>query len=149
MRPGRVLPLVICAVLLGCGGQTRDAPLPAASSKPEVATLLTVQRNGGKTASLDLLTVRRDGSAELDKRYGGAGRRRSTFRITKARMAQIRRGLRAFPRRSSKASAPKGSVTFLLRFEGRDHVAQEGALSARERPLIRALDGVIAGKGRA
>jgi hypothetical protein len=52
------------------------------------------------------------------------------------------------PRRSSRASAPPGSVTFLLRFGGRDHVAQLGALSARERPLIRALDGVIAGEGR-
>jgi hypothetical protein len=140
----------MCAVLLGCGGHPRDAsPPPPAAGKRQAATLLTVQRNGGKTATLDLLTVRRDGSAELDKRYGGAGRRRDTFRITKARMAQIRRGLRALPRRSSSdASARKGSVTFLLRFGGRDHVAQLGALSALERPLIRALDGVIAGKGR-
>jgi DHA2 family multidrug resistance protein-like MFS transporter len=69
------------------------------------AELLIVQRNGGSTATLDLLTVRRDGSAELDKRYGGA----ASLRPRGLRMHHPRAHVRNVSRRAGSTSG-KSSV---------------------------------------
>jgi hypothetical protein len=155
----RYLGVLLCLLVLGCGGAPAKGPgaarpvasdtaRPAAAATPRAPKLLTVQRHGGRTATLDFLTVYRDGTASVDKRYGGGGRRKEQFRITSERLRVIRRALRRLTRSLPTRKAPAGSVTFLLRASGRVYVAQEGALGRRERPLFRALDGVIAGEGR-
>ena len=69
----RVLATGLLLLLGGCddgGGATAQGPI--GSKAPE---LVFFQRQGAGGATLDTFTVRRDGSARLEKRYGGAGGR--------------------------------------------------------------------------
>ena len=87
-------------------------PTPQAAS-PAPGRLLALQRLGGVVATSETLYIGRDGAAALDRRHGGAGRRVEHFRITRERMAVIRRGLerlRAHPPREY-ADDPDGSPT--------------------------------------
>lgn len=114
--------------------------------------LATMQRTGGDVATLDLLTVRADGTARLDKRYGGAGRRQQTFRLRAATMRRVRSGLRRLPARSPGAvrhGRSAGPDVFLLRARGRTLVVSRAQLRSRRLGVFRLLDEVIDGSGRA
>ncbi len=97
----------------------------------------------------DRLYITRDGAAALDRRHGGAGRRVEHFRITRERMAVIRRGLerlRAHPPREYADDPDR--VAYTLWASGHTYRAQPGRMDRRERPLFRALEGVINGQAR-
>lgn len=147
----------ICLVLAGCGGDggatrsvARAVPTPPEHpARPASGRLLAVQRLGGAVATSETLIVERDGSATLDRRHGGAGRRVERFRITPERMGAIRRALqrvRAHPPQE-RAEDPD-RVTYTVWASGRSYRAQQGLMSRRAQPLFRALEGVIDGQGR-
>jgi hypothetical protein len=143
---------LLCLLLAACGGKSDD-PRPVATAdhpaRPAPGRLLAVQRLGGKVATSETLTVQRDGAATLDRRHGGAGRRVERFRITPARLNQIRRALervQAHPHRDPPDDLER--VTYTLWASGRSIRTHAGALDGRERPLFRALDEVIDGQAR-
>src|SRR6478672_9628062 len=121
----RYLALLLAGAALlvaGCGDST-DTTATTAKARPSAArTLVTFQRNGGLAATLDELTVRADGSATLDKRYGGAGRRADHFVLRAAAFSHLRRALAALPRRlpdvpgaASEGALPRhGAAAFRL-----------------------------------
>jgi hypothetical protein len=143
---------VICLLLAGCGGdqgQHRAAtPTPhAAGAAPD--RLLALQRLGGVVATSETLYVEPDGTASLDRRHGGPGRRVEHFHITGERMAVIRRGLerlRAHPPREYADDPDR--VAYTLWASGHAYRAQPGRMDRREQPLFRALEGVIDGQAR-
>ena len=123
-------------------------PTPHAAS-PAPDRLLALQRLGGVVATSETLYVERDGAASLDRRHGGAGRRVEHFRITRERMAAIRRGLerlRAHPPREYADDPDR--VAYTLWASGHSYRAQPGRMDRREQPLFRALEGVIDGQAR-
>jgi hypothetical protein len=145
-----LLAAAICVLLAGCGSGEAARP-PAATAHPAGAApgrLLAMQRLGGEVATSETLYIDRDGAAALDRRHGGAGRRVEHFRITRERMGVIRRALerlRAHPPRE-RADDP-ARVTYTLWAAGHSYRVQRGRLQGG-RPLFRALDGVIDGRGR-
>lgn len=147
--------MLILALALASCGDDRAAPAArtqaATIAQPREAPVLAdFQRNGGLAATLDKLVVRRDGSATLDKRYGGAGRRMSKFRLSDAMLVRVRRALRRLPRRLLDAGTPTPQgATFLLSYGGRTYAAKEGAIGAVGRPAFEALNAVVDGAGRA
>jgi hypothetical protein len=143
---------LVCLVFAACGGGG-DEPRPVATSdhpaRPAPGRLLAVQRLGGKVATSETLTVRRDGAATLDRRHGGAGRRTERFRITSERMRLIRRALaRVHAHAHRQPPDDLERVTYTLWASGHSLRTHAGALDPRERTLFRALDGVIDGQGR-
>src|SRR6478752_1960547 len=145
----RYLALMLTGAALlvaGCGGSTETTakPRPAAAK-----TLVTFQRNGGLAATLDELIVRADGSATLDKRYGGAGRRADEFVLRAAAFSHLRRALAALPRRlpDVPGAASKGA-TYLLSYRGRSLAAREGALPHRGAAAFRLLNTIVDGDER-
>lgn len=146
---------VICLLLAGCGGDqgekraaaTATPTAQAASAAP--GRLLALQRLGGVVATSETLYIGRDGAAALDRRHGGAGRRVEHFRITRERMAVIRRGLerlRAHPPREYADDPDR--VAYTLWASRHTYRAQPGRMDRREQPLFRALEGVINGQAR-
>jgi hypothetical protein len=146
---------VICILLAGCGGDQGEkraaatATPTAQAASPAPGRLLALQRLGGVVATSETLYIGRDGAAALDRRHGGAGRRVEHFRITRERMAVIRRGLerlRAHPPREYADDPDR--VAYTLWASGRSYRAQPGRMDRREQPLFRALEGVINGQAR-
>ena len=140
------LMLTGAALVAGCG----DRPATTAKPRPAAArTLVTFQRNGGLAATLDELTVRADGRATLDKRYGGAGRRADDFALRPSAFRRLRRALAALPRRlpDVPGGASKGA-TYLLRYRGRSLAAAEGALPRRAAGAFRLLNSIVDGGER-
>lgn len=149
----RYLPIaVLCLLLAGCGGDAAERqPVATAAhpARPAPGRLLAVQRLGGKVATSETLLLERDGAATLDRRHGGAGRRTEHFRITQGRMSLIRRALARLQARPPKDPPDDlTKVTYTLWASGRSYRTHEGRVDRRERPLFRALDGVIDGQAR-
>ena len=148
----RYLALLLAGAALlvaGCGDST-DTTGTTAKARPTAArTLVTFQRNGGLAATLDELTVRADGSATLDKRYGGAGRRADHFVLRAAAFNRLRRALAALPERlpGVPGAASKGA-TYLLSYRGRSLAAREGALPHRGAAAFRLLNTIVDGDER-
>ena len=148
------LALACAAGAFGCGGQDLpSAAAPARRAAPATArarTLVSCQRNGGLAATLDRLVVRTDGTAVLDKRYGGAGRRKSSFRVRPATLTRLRAALAALPRRlPERSGGVADGYTFLLSYRGRTLAAHEGALPRRGGRAFTILGALIDGDGRA
>ena len=145
----RYLALMLTGAALlvaGCGGSTETTAKPRRAA---ARTLVTFQRNGGLAATLDELTVRADGSATLDKRYGGAGRRADEFVLRAAAFSHLRRALAALPRRlpDVPGAASKGA-TYLLSYRGRSLAAREGALPRHGAAAFRLLNTIVDGDER-
>jgi hypothetical protein len=147
-----LLGAAVCLLLAGCGGNRTEPAATTAEAhpaRPAPGRLLAVQRLGGVVATSETLFVHRDGTAMLDRRHGGAGRRVERFRITPERLRVIRRGvaeLRAYPPRERPDDPAR--VTYTLWAAGRSYRAQQGVMERRERPLFRALESVINGYSR-
>lgn len=155
----RIVVSLLCAAVLvaGCGdsgssasSDSRTAPATRTTAADSSApVLVTFQRNGGLAATLDKLTVRRDGSARLDKRYGGAGRRFEDFTLTAATLRHLRASIAALPARltPSGTPAPQGAH-YLLTAGGHTYSAQEGAVGRPGREAVASLNAIVDGGGR-
>lgn len=133
----------------GCG----PSGTPTASRTPapiaEAPVLVFCQRQGEGGATLDAITVRRDGTATLEKRHGGAGGRFKEQVLRKGELATLERALAALPAGDSltRGNPPPLSTQFILRYRGRTQTAREGGIVPRARPAVRLLDGLINGIG--
>jgi hypothetical protein len=151
----------LAAALAGCGGGDRpDAGAPRASAvptaiattdaAPAARTLVYFQRQGAAGATLDTITVRADGTATHEKRYGGAGGRFRELVLRRGALPRLRRALAGLPRGGStltRGSPPPGGANYLLRIRGRTLTGRAGAIAPRARPAVKLLDGFIDGIG--
>ena len=167
-----VVAAVVAAAVAGCGASDdrRDsatsAPDAASTRSPDVRapesthasdldepkprTLVYFQRQGAAGATLDTITVRSDGTATHEKRYGGAGGRFRELTLRAGRLPKLRRALARLPRRAStltRGCPPPGGANYLLRVRGRTLTGRAGAIAPRARPAVRLLDGFIDGIG--
>jgi hypothetical protein len=144
----RYLPLFALVCLLAACGS--EAGPPRSTAGHRAPQLVFFQRNGGLAATLDTVTVRRDGAAHQEKRYGGAGGRFEDYRLSAAMLARVRAGLA----RAAPATAGQGGpgrehgATYLLRFDGRAYTVHEGGVPQALRPVVAALEDVLDGLGR-
>jgi hypothetical protein len=145
-----LLAIALVAGLAGCGRATKPAPAAHRGAvAPRAAELVNYQRNGGLAATLDTVTVRTDGAARADKRYGGAGRRFDDFRLSASVMARVRAALGRLPDRSpAVGDGMRAGATYLLRYRGVTYVARQGAVPAALRPAVSTLDAIADGAGR-
>ena len=130
----------------GVAGGTHSKGVGKAKKAP---TLVFCQRQGEGGATLDAITVRRDGSATLEKRHGGAGGRFKEQVLRKGVLPKLRRALAALPAGESltRGSPPAGGTQFILRYRGRTQTAREGGIVPRARDAVELLDGLINGVG--
>jgi hypothetical protein len=138
-----LLPVAGAAVLAaGCGGA--DAPQRAAAptataTPPEAAELVWFQRQGFGGATQHTITVLADGTAEIDRRHGGAGARLERVRLDPAVFSRLRRILAhtpvAHPGRAV-GTPPSGASQFMLRLDGEVATAREGAVPRALRPAV-------------
>jgi len=135
-------------LLAGCGGSSSGAPR-ATPTPAKPAEVVFFQRQGAAGATLDTLTVRADGGATLQKRYGGAGGRFKELRLKSGELAHVKRDLTRLPSGGSltRGSPPPGGAQYLLRVGDRTLTGREGGIAPAARPLVRRLDGYIDGIG--
>jgi hypothetical protein len=159
--------LVLAAGMLlllgGCGdsgaptASRTPAPVASASATPKpkgpigsgAPVLVFCQRQGEGGATLDAITVRRDGTATLEKRHGGAGGRFKEQVLRKGELPRLKRALAALPAGESltRGNPPPLSTQFILRYRGRTQTARQGGIVPRARPAVKLLDGLINGIG--
>jgi len=158
-----VLAAGLLLLLGGCddGGGATASRTPVATATPAAArvegptgskapVLVFFQRQGAAGATLDTFTMRRDGSARLEKRYGGAGGRFKDLELRDGVLPRLRATLARLPRSGStltQGSPPPGGAQYLLRYRGRTFTAREGGVVPAARPAVRILDGFIDGVG--
>ena len=152
MRPLAIAVLLsLVLALAACGGKDRRSTTGTAAppNRPK-PVLVDFQRNGGLAATLDHLRVYRDGTAVLDKRYGGAGRRTTPIRLRPAVLARLRTALDHLPDRLAVArGGTRNGATYLLRSGPRTLAAAEGAVPAGAAPAFTLLNAITDGSGRA
>ena len=128
-------------------GAFLSLPMPDRCVAPAIVFF---QRQGAAGATLDTFTVRRDGSARLEKRYGGAGGRFRDLQLREGVLPKLRAALARLPRSGStltEGSPPPGGARYLLRSRGRTFTAREGGVVPAARPAVRILDGFVDGIG--
>src|SRR4051794_17908554 len=89
----------------GGGGTTSASPTPAPTPSPQPSrpagskapVLVFCQRQGEGGATLDAITVRRDGTATLEKRHGGAGGRFKEQLLRRGVLPRLRAALARLP----------------------------------------------------
>jgi len=152
----QIIFLACLAAIAGCGGSSPSASRPAstptpapAASEPKARELVFFQRQGAAGATLDTLSVRADGTATHEMRYGGAGGRFREYVLRDGVLARIRRALARLPGGSTmtRGSPPPGGAQYLLRLQGRTLTGRAGGIAAPARPAVALLDGVIDGHG--
>jgi hypothetical protein len=125
-----------------------SAGVPAArTAAPKLIVFRRVRFEG---ATLRTLTLRDDGSFTLDVPGGGAGGAFYDGRVTPATLRAVRRDIARTPWRHltrRKAVYDKSGAYFMLRQDGRDHVAMSSGMSADLLPVVTRLNGVINGDG--
>jgi hypothetical protein len=112
-------------------------------------TVVFFQRQGAAGATLDTITVRSDGTAKHDMRYGGAGGRFREYVLRDGVVERIERALRRLPSGSTmtRGSPPPGGANYLLRYHGRTLTGRAGGIAPSAKPAVRLLDGLIDGSG--
>lgn len=153
--------LALCAavpVLAGCGEESRrQSPAatatataratatPAATPDANRAKRLLTFRREGYSGVEEVLTIRVDGTAELERHDGG--RRTERLRLAPRTLARIRRGLRRLPDRPVAAELPGGGpVPFLsLDHRGREYTANPADVPAGLSRIFATLVGVVEG----
>lgn len=145
------MPVLLLAAfaLTACDGDTKASrPRAAATESP---LLVEFQRQGRVSATFDKLRLRTDGSGEIDRRYGGAGRRITKVTVEPRVLREIRAAVRdapSDPKPSGTPAADGSGFHYIVRWDGGQATAETGAVPRALRPLVRRLDGVIDGEGR-
>ena len=156
-----VLCVGLLALLCGCGGSGAPAasrtPAPPAAATPAGAptassapVLVFCQRQGEGGATLDAITVRRDGTATLEKRHGGAGGRFKEQVLRKGELARLKAALSKLPRSGAgltHGNPSPGVAQYIVRYRGETLTAARGVTVPRARAAIGMLDDLIDGIG--
>ena len=119
---------IVTERLGGAAGSTHAANVGKA---PEVVFF---QRQGAGGATLDTVSVRADGTATPQRRYGGAGGRFPELRLKpRAAARSCDRALKRLPRRllDDRGSPPPGGAQYLLRYRGARSPGRAGGHRAR------------------
>ncbi len=148
---------VLALLPAGCGDgeepRAAASPTPActaaAGAEKAAPELVFFQRQGAAGATLDTFTVRRDGTARLKKRYGGAGGRSKDLRLRSGQLPPLKAALARLPRGTlgHGSAPPGGATTYLVRYRGRTLSGLKDGLDPRARPAVEQLDGFIDGIG--
>ena len=154
VRRGAIVAALL-AMAAGCGdsGAPTASRTPATSATPEAErtapVLVFFQRQGAGGATLDTFTIRRDGTATLEKRYGGAGGRFKELVLREGALPQLRRALATLPGGATltRGSPLPGGAQYLVRYRGRTQTGRQGAITPAARPAVKLLDGFIDGIG--
>ena len=120
------------------GGAAGSTHLSGIGKEKKAPVLVFCQRQGEGGATLDAITVRRDGTATLEKRHGGAGGRFKEQVLRKGELPRLERGARGAARRAS--SLTRGSPPPL------SARSSSSATAGGRRPRARA--GSCRGRGR-
>ena len=153
-----------CAlVLAGCGsGETETTGAPAAArpaATPAAAPashraardLIVFRRVRFEGATLNVMTVRADGSLKIDVPNGGAGGAKFVSRLTPRALRGVRRSIAATPwRHLSKRRVPfdRSGAYFMLHYRGEDHIAMADGMSIDLKPIVTRLNGILTGSGQ-
>lgn len=129
---------VVDEKLGGVAGSTHYA-------KPRIVVFF--QRQGAAGATLDTITVRSDGTARHDMRYGGAGGRFREYVLRKGELAKIRRALAKLPRGGSLGVGTPPGTQYLMRYDGRTLTGLDGGIKPAAKPAVKVLDNLIDGIG--
>ena len=156
----RLAMLAALMLLAGCGSgdgappAARGTPSPTATAAhaerpPGAPELVFFQRQGAGGATLDTFTVRRDGTARLEKRYGGAGGRFKDLELRRGELPRLKAALARLPRSGTleRGTPDPGGANYLMRYRGETLTGRQGAISPRARPAVELLDGFIDGTG--
>ena len=154
MRWGTILAGMLL-LAAGCGGSSTPtasrtpAPSATAAAKRAAPVLVFFQRQGAGGATLDTFTVRRDGTARLEKRYGGAGGRFKDLVLREGALPRLRTALAKLPDGDTltRGSPAPGGAQYLVRYRGRTQTGRQGAIVPAARPAVELLDGFIDGIG--
>jgi hypothetical protein len=150
VRRVMILP-ALAAALAGCGGgDPSSSPPPQRAAAARVAPeLVFFQRQGAAGATLDTFTVRADGTARLEKRYGGAGGLFKNLELEPGQLGALRRELSRLPRGGTleRGAPPALGANYLMRYHGRTLTGRAGGIAPAARPAVRRLDGYIDGIG--
>ena len=153
----RIVALACLAGIAGCGGSSSPTARPASTPTPAPAAPSPVgarRRSSSSSsarapagATLDTLSVRVDGTATHEMRYGGAGGRFRDYVLRTGALARIRRALAEVPPGSSltRGSPPPGGAQYLLRSPGPDADRPRRRDRRRRAARVTLLDGVIDG----
>ncbi len=130
----------------GVAGATHLSDVGKDRPAPE---LVFFQRQGAGGATLDTFTVRRDGTARLEKRYGGAGGRFKDLELRRGVLPRLKAALARLPRSGTleRGTPDPGGANYLMRYRGETLTGRQGAISPRARPAVELLDGFIDGIG--
>jgi hypothetical protein len=136
---------VVAEQLGGVAGSTHAAGI---GKERKARELVFFQRQGAAGATLDTISVRVDGTARHEKRYGGAGGRFKDEKLEPGQLAKLRRDLARLPRGDSLGlGAVTGGATYLMRYHGRTLIGRAGGILRAARPVVKRLDGYIDGEG--
>jgi hypothetical protein len=129
----------------GVAGATHTTGIGKAKKARE---LVFFQRQGAAGATLDTISVRVDGTATHEKRYGGAGGRFKELVLRHGSLAKLRRVLAQLPSRDSLArgTPPPGGAVYIMRYRGRTLAGRAGAIAPAARPAVELLDHFIDGE---
>ena len=151
-------------VLAGCGsGETEvtrsraAAPPPpvtaAATAVPRQAArdLIVFRRVRYEGATLNVMTVRADGSLKIDVPNGGAGGAKFVSHLTPRALRGVRRAIAATPWRHlsrRRVRFDRSGAYFLLHHRGQDEVAMASGMSRDLLPIVTRLNAILTGSGQ-
>jgi hypothetical protein len=153
-----------CAlVLAGCGSgeaettrapaAARPAATPAATAAPRHAArdLIVFRRVRFEGATLNVMTVRSDGSLKIDVPNGGAGGAKFVSRVTPRALRGVRRAMARTPWRhlsKRKVVFDRSGAYFILHHRGEDYIAMADGMSVDLKPLVTRLNAILTGGGQ-
>ena len=131
------------------GGVAGSTHMSGIGKERKARELVFFQRQGAAGATLDTISVRVDGTATHDKRYGGAGGRFREYVLRKGALPRLRRALATLPRGSSfsHGTPTQGNANYLIRYRGRTMTGQAGSLDPSAKAAVRMLDNFLDGIG--
>jgi hypothetical protein len=141
---------LLTGMLIGDHLRALDEKLGGVAGSTHMAkphTVVFFQRQGAAGATLDTITVRSDGTARHDMRYGGAGGRFREYILREGELAKIRRALARLPREDSLGIGKPGGAQYLMRYDGRTLTGLAGGIKPAAKPAVKVLDNLIDGIG--
>ena len=141
---------VLAVALIGCGGEKKTAAKPKAREAPEVVYLYRVQ---GDDPLPDSVSLRADGTADVQRGGGHGGFRTVKMELTRAELARAERLAKRAPWKALDGHTvePGGfggwdnDMRYMLRRGSARVTVSDSDMPRRIRPLIRTLDDIIEG----